>query len=42
MLRDGAGRTVIVAMHPGDVPIGTLASTLRQAGLTADELRALL
>jgi predicted RNA binding protein YcfA (HicA-like mRNA interferase family) len=42
VLRDGAGRTVIVAMHPGDVPTGTLAGTLRQAGLTPEQLRELL
>jgi len=33
---------VIVASHPGNVPIGTLASILKQAGMTADELRASL
>jgi predicted RNA binding protein YcfA (HicA-like mRNA interferase family) len=40
--RDGAGRTVIVASHPGDVPIGTLASILKQAGMTGEQLRVLL
>jgi predicted RNA binding protein YcfA (HicA-like mRNA interferase family) len=33
---------VIVASHPGDVPIGTLASIVKQAGMSADRLRALL
>jgi predicted RNA binding protein YcfA (HicA-like mRNA interferase family) len=33
---------VIVASHSGNVPIGTLASILKQAGMTADELRAAL
>jgi predicted RNA binding protein YcfA (HicA-like mRNA interferase family) len=41
-LRDSAGQTVIVASHPGDVPIGTLASILRQAGITGEQLRDLL
>ena len=35
-------RTVIVPTHRGAVPIGTLASILRQAGITADDLRKLL
>jgi predicted RNA binding protein YcfA (HicA-like mRNA interferase family) len=34
-------RTVIVPLHDGVRP-GTLASILRQAGMTVDELRALL
>jgi predicted RNA binding protein YcfA (HicA-like mRNA interferase family) len=33
---------VILAMHRGDIPIGTLQSILDQAGLTSDELRRLL
>jgi predicted RNA binding protein YcfA (HicA-like mRNA interferase family) len=41
-LRDSEGRTVIVASHPGDVPIGTLASVLKQAGLTGEQLRGLM
>jgi predicted RNA binding protein YcfA (HicA-like mRNA interferase family) len=40
-LRNDAGRTVIVPMHR-QLARGTLASILRQAGLTADEFRALL
>jgi predicted RNA binding protein YcfA (HicA-like mRNA interferase family) len=35
-------RTVIVPTHRGPVPIGTLASILRQAGIGADDLRKLL
>lgn len=34
---------VIVAIHGGrTIPLGTLRTILRQAGLTADELRELL
>ncbi|MGH3273911.1 MAG: type II toxin-antitoxin system HicA family toxin [Streptosporangiaceae bacterium] len=35
-------RTVIVPTHRGAVPVGTLASILRQAGISADDLRELL
>ena len=40
-LSNGA-RTVIVPTHRGAIPVGTLASILRQAGITADDLRKLL
>lgn len=40
-LRHPAGRTAIVPLHREFAP-GTLASVLKQAGLTADELRTLL
>ena len=33
---------VTVPMHSGDINSGTLRSILKQAGLTADEFRALL
>ena len=37
------GRVAVVPMHGGkDLPPGTLRGILRQAGLTADDLRALL
>jgi len=29
------------AMHPGDIPNGTLRAILKQAGLTEDDLRKL-
>jgi predicted RNA binding protein YcfA (HicA-like mRNA interferase family) len=35
-------RNVVVPTHRGAVPIGTLASILRQAGISADDLRKLL
>jgi predicted RNA binding protein YcfA (HicA-like mRNA interferase family) len=35
------GRTAIVPLHR-ELAIGTLASVLRQAGISADEFRALL
>lgn len=35
------GRAAIVPMHP-ELTVGTLKSVLRQAGLTEDELKALL
>jgi len=31
-----------VAMHAGTIPLGTLRSIIRQAGLTVDQFRALL
>jgi predicted RNA binding protein YcfA (HicA-like mRNA interferase family) len=34
--------TVIVPLHRGALPRGTLGSILRQAGMTADDLRQLL
>jgi predicted RNA binding protein YcfA (HicA-like mRNA interferase family) len=41
--RPGGGASVLVPVHGGrDVPAGTLRSILRQAGLTADELRGAL
>jgi predicted RNA binding protein YcfA (HicA-like mRNA interferase family) len=40
-VRHPDGRTVIVPLHR-ELARGTLASILRQAGLTADEFRALL
>jgi predicted RNA binding protein YcfA (HicA-like mRNA interferase family) len=39
--RDGNGRTVVIPQH-GVVKRGTLASILRQAGLTPDEFLKLL
>jgi predicted RNA binding protein YcfA (HicA-like mRNA interferase family) len=33
---------VTVAMHPGTIPLGTLRSIIRQAGLTIDEFTNLL
>ncbi|MBA3745713.1 type II toxin-antitoxin system HicA family toxin [Sporichthya sp.] len=40
-LRDAGGRTAIVPLHR-EVARGTLASILRQAGLTMDEFLGLL
>lgn len=40
-LRDDAGRTVIVPLH-SELASGRLASVLRQAGLSADDLAGLL
>ena len=37
----GRGRTAIVPLHR-ELAIGTLASVLRQAGISAEEFRALL
>jgi predicted RNA binding protein YcfA (HicA-like mRNA interferase family) len=36
------GRIVNVPMHAGDLRTPTLAAILKAAGMTADELRALL
>ena len=39
VLRHADGRQTYVAMHPGDIPSGTLRSILRQSGLTEEEFR---
>ncbi len=41
VLRHADGRQTYVAMHPGDVPGGTLRAILKQARLTEDQLRQL-
>lgn len=41
VLRHSDGRQTYVAMHPGDVPSGTLRAILKQAGLTEEEFRQL-
>lgn len=35
-------RRTIVAMHSGDVPPGTVSEILKQAGMSRDEIAALL
>ena len=42
LFHDERHLTVIVPLHRGELPRGTLASILRQAGMTADDLRLLL
>ncbi len=39
VLRHPDGRQTYVAMHPGDVPSGTLRAILKQAGLTEEQFR---
>jgi predicted RNA binding protein YcfA (HicA-like mRNA interferase family) len=41
VLRHPDGGQTYVAMHPGDVPSGTLRSILKQAGLSEEEFRKL-
>ena len=41
VLRHSDGRQTYVAMHPGDIPEGTLRKILKQAGLTPDEFKNL-
>ena len=41
VLRHPDGRQTYVAMHPGDIPSGTLRKMLKQAGLAEDEFREL-
>jgi predicted RNA binding protein YcfA (HicA-like mRNA interferase family) len=41
VLRHPDGRQTYVAMHPGDIPQGTLRNILKQAGLTMDEFKNL-
>lgn len=41
VLRHPNGRQTYVAMHPGDIPHGTLRSIVRQSGLSEEELHRL-
>jgi predicted RNA binding protein YcfA (HicA-like mRNA interferase family) len=41
VLRHPDGRQTYVAMHPGDIPTGTLRAMLKQAGLSEEEFRRL-
>ena len=40
--RDDRAEDVTIALHPGDVPPGTLRSIMRQAGLTREQFREIL
>jgi predicted RNA binding protein YcfA (HicA-like mRNA interferase family) len=40
-LRHPDGRLTFVAMHRGDIPIGTFRKILKQARLTEEEFRSL-
>lgn len=42
LVREADGRKVTVPVHGGDLPVGLIAEILRQAGLSADDLRQLL
>ncbi len=41
ILRHPDGRQTYVAMHPGDIPTGTLRAILKQAHLTPEEFNRL-
>jgi predicted RNA binding protein YcfA (HicA-like mRNA interferase family) len=41
VLRHPDGRQTYVAMHPGDIPLGTFKSILKQAGLSEEEFKDL-
>ncbi len=41
VLRHPDGRQTYVAMHPGDIPTGTLRAMLKQANLSEDQFRRL-
>jgi predicted RNA binding protein YcfA (HicA-like mRNA interferase family) len=41
VLRHLDGRQTYVAMHTGDIPMGTFRSILKQSGLTEEEFRKL-
>ena len=41
VLRHPDGRQTYVALHPGDIPTGTMRAILRQAGFSEDEFRAI-
>lgn len=40
--KEGAGHLVVVPMHRGDLPRGTLAGIVKDAGLTSEEFLKLL
>jgi predicted RNA binding protein YcfA (HicA-like mRNA interferase family) len=40
-LRHPDGRLTFVAVHRGDIPLGTLRKILKQANLTEDQLKEL-
>jgi len=40
-LRHADGRLTFVAMHRGDIPIGTMRKILKQANLTEDQFQEL-
>ena len=42
LFRHHDGRMAVVAMHPGDVPTGTLRALLADIGVSAEELRKVL
>lgn len=42
VLRDKQGRVAVVANHPGTMPIGTLKATLRDIGITPEDIINLL
>ena len=42
LVNEQTGRRTVVGVSAGTLPVGTLASVLRQAGLSADEFRGLL
>ncbi len=39
--RHADGRQTYVALHPGDIPSGTIRSILKQAGFTEEQFRNL-
>lgn len=39
VLRHPDGRQTYVAMHPGDIPSGTLRAMLKQAGLSEQQFK---
>lgn len=41
VLRHPDGRQTYVAMHPGDIPAGTMRAIAKQSGLSEGELRRL-
>ncbi|TVR60839.1 MAG: addiction module toxin, HicA family [Spirochaetaceae bacterium] len=41
VLRHSDGRQTYVAMHPGDVPLGSFQKILKQAGLSEEEFKNL-
>ena len=41
VLRHADGRQTYIAMHPGDIPSGTLRWILNQAGLSEQQLKEL-
>jgi predicted RNA binding protein YcfA (HicA-like mRNA interferase family) len=40
--RDSDGARLVISIHPGDIPTGTLRGIIEEMGITVEEFRGLL